>query len=113
MNQSPIFSKTYDFLLWLLNHTEKYPKSERFRMAQRLEDAAFEFYEHLIEAAHVHRRKRQILWQADLVLDKLRLYWRLAHGRRLASAKQYHYGAAQLTEIGNLLGGWIQSLPSA
>jgi hypothetical protein len=28
---SPIFAKTYDFLLWLLNTTEKFPKSERFR----------------------------------------------------------------------------------
>ena len=43
--QSPIFAKTYDFVLWLLNLTEKFPKSERFRLARRLEDTAFTFYE--------------------------------------------------------------------
>jgi len=35
------FSQTYDFMLWLLHHTEKIPKSERFRLARRLEDTAF------------------------------------------------------------------------
>lgn len=113
MNQSPIFSKTYDFTLWLLNHTEKYPKNERFRMARRLEDTAFEFYELLIEAGRADKRKRQLLWQADLALDKLRLYWRLAHSRRLATQGQYRHAAGLLTEIGKLLGGWIKSLPQA
>jgi hypothetical protein len=28
-NNHLIFSKSYDFLLWLLNHTEKFSKSER------------------------------------------------------------------------------------
>ena len=73
--QSPIFSKTYDFILWLLNHTENFPKSERFRMAKRLEDTAFQFYELLITATR-SSRKRQVLYKADLELDKLRLFMR-------------------------------------
>lgn len=76
--QSPIFTKTYDFILWLLNHTEKFPRSERFRLARRLEDTAFEFYELLIKAARSSRRKREVLLDADRVLDQLRLYTRLS-----------------------------------
>ncbi len=113
MNQSPIFSKTYDFILWMLNHTEKFPKSERFRMARRLEDAGFDFYELLIEATRTHKRQQQLLWQADLALDKLRLYWRLSYARDLITLHQYQYIAEQLTEIGKLLGGWIKSLSPA
>lgn len=105
---SPIFSKTYDFILWLLNHTEKFPKSERFRMAKRLEDTAFEFYDLLITAARSTARKRQVLFQADLSLDKLRLYVRLTHARKLTSQAQYEYAAAALVEIGKLLGGWLK-----
>ena len=110
---SPIFSKTYDFILWLLNHTEKFPKSERFRMARRLEDAAFEFYELLISAARSTPRKRQLLLQADLALDKWRLYVRLSHARKLTSPAQYEYAAAALVEIGKLLGGWLKKTPEA
>ncbi len=105
---SPIFSKTCDFILWLLNHTEKFPKSERFRMAKRLEDTAFEFYELLITAARSAQRKRQVLLQADLVLDKWRFYVRLSHARKLTSVAQYRYAAGELVEIGKLLGGWLK-----
>ncbi len=111
MKQSPIFSKTYDFILWLLNHTESFPKSERFRMGKRLEDSAFEFYELLIQATRTSKRKRQVLLDADLVLDKLRLYMRLSHARKLTSQSQYEYAAASLTEIGKLLGGWLETVP--
>lgn len=110
--QSPIFSKTYDFILWLLNHTEQFPKSERFRMARRLEDTAFSFYELLIKATRTHR-KRSVLLDADLELDKLRLYMRLCHARKLTNPKQHQFVAKALTEIGNLLGGWLKTLPES
>ena len=106
--QSPIFAKSYDFLLWLLNRTEQFPKSERFRMAKRLEDTAFVFHETLIRATR-SRKTAQVLLDADLELDKLRLYVRLSHARNLLNQRQYHYAAEQLTEIGKLLGGWLKS----
>ncbi len=106
--QSPIFSKTYDFILWLLNHTEKFPKSERFRLARRLEDCAFAFYERLVEATR-SPHTRSILLDADLELDKLRLYLRLSHARKLTNVDQYQYAAGLLVEIGKLLGGWLKT----
>lgn len=109
--QSPIFSKTYDFLLWTLNHTENYPKSERFRLAKRLEDSLFGFHECLLAATRP-AQTRAALAQADLELDKARFYIRLSHARKLLDAKQYEYAVNALTEIGRLLGGWLKSLPS-
>lgn len=106
--QSPIFTKTYDFLLWLLTLTEKFPKSERFRLARRLEDAAFAFYELLIQATRA-KRKQAVLLSADLELDKLRLYWRLCQARGLVSVGHYQHGATALVEIGKLLGGWLKT----
>ena len=110
--QSPIFSKTYDFLLWLLNHTEKFPKSERFRMARRLEDSGFAFYVLLIQAGHASQTKHSILLDADLELDKFRLYIRLSHDRHLTNQDQYQFAANQLIEIGKLLGGWLKKEPA-
>jgi len=109
--QSPIFTKSSDFLLWLLNHTGKFPKSERFRMAKRLEDSAFSFYELLIEATRSTRRKRQLLVQADVELEKLRLYMRISQAHKLTSLPQYHFSSGELVEIGKLLGGWMKNLP--
>ena len=110
--QSPIFTKTYDYILWLLDHTEKFPKSERFRLARRLEDTAFEFYELLVKAARTARDRREILLQADLLLDRLRLYTRLAQARKHTNPQQYRHAAGLLVEIGKLLGGWLKTIQS-
>lgn len=109
--QSPIFTRTSDFILWLLEHTEKFPKSERFRMARRLEDSVFSFYELLIEATRSNKRKRQLLIQADVELEKLRLYIRMSQQRKLTSIPQYHFASGALIEIGKLLGGWLKAVP--
>lgn len=109
--QSPIFSKTYDFLLWIIKHTEKFPKSERFRLGKRTEDCVFAFYELLLEATR-SEKTRTALRSADLELDKLRLYVRLSQARGLFDGKQYEFAVNSLMEIGKLLGGWIRSLPA-
>jgi four helix bundle protein len=107
-NQSPIFTKSYDLTVWLLNHTEKFPKIERFRLAKRIEDAVLSFYELLIKAVR-RPYTRQALLDADIELDKLRLHVRLAHHRALLSDDQYRYVSSSLLEVGRLLGGWIKS----
>lgn len=107
--QSPIFAKSYDFILWLLNHTERFPKSERFRLARRMEDSVFAFYETLLRSTRT-RHPQPLLLEADIELDRLRLYVRLSHARGLFRDNQYRFAAEQLTEIGKLLGGWLKSV---
>lgn len=48
--QSPIFVKTYDFLLWLIPLTLKFPRSQRFLLAERLSKMALDFYDAILEA---------------------------------------------------------------
>ena len=103
--QSPIFTKTYDLLKWLVPHVDKYPKSQRFRLAKRIEDAAFEFYGLLIQATKEGKPRRTLL-RADAELDKLRHYIRLGVDLRHTSPRQYAHVAAMLVEVGKLLGGW-------
>jgi hypothetical protein len=106
---SPIFAKTYDFLLWLLNTTEKFPKSERFRLAKRIDDSIFLFHDILVDATRT-RTPRRALLETDRELDRLRLYVRLSDERSLLKDNQYRYASEQLTEIGKLLGGWLKTL---
>lgn len=112
--QSPIFAKTYDLLLWLLGRTARFPKHERFRMAKRLEEGAFAFYDLLLEAGRLPteqtREKKRLLAQADLELDRLRFTVRLCQDLKLLSFNQYEYCAERLVEIGRLLGGWHKTL---
>jgi hypothetical protein len=109
MKQSPIFSKTYDFVVWLIPLTVKFPRQQRFVMAAALQREALRFQELLIEAVHQpHPRDRLIA--ADVELDKLRTHLRLCRDLTLISTGQYEHAARMLVEIGRLLGGWQKSL---
>lgn len=108
MRQSPIFSKTYDFVAWLLPLTIKFPRQQRFVMAGTLQQEALHFQELLIEAAHA-RQPREVLIAADAELDKLRTHLRLSRDLQLMSMGQYEHAARMLVEVGRLLGGWQKS----
>ena len=53
MKESPIFLKSFETLEWILQHTAKFPKHQRFVMAKRIEDAALAFHDNLIWATKV------------------------------------------------------------
>ena len=50
MKESPIFIKSFEMLQWLLNHTRKFPKHQRFVMARRMEEAALDFHDEILRA---------------------------------------------------------------
>ncbi len=107
MKESPIFTKTFDLLAWLLPATLKFPKEQRFVLAQRTQMAAFNFYEE-ITAASISEQKAVHLGQADIELQRLRLYLRLCQRLQLFSKGQYEHVSIMVEEIGRLLGGWLR-----
>lgn len=106
-NQSPIFVKTEAFMVWLFQHTGKFPKEERFRLAKRIDDALFDFHKALNQAVYEDRPAVH-LPQADLHLQLLRAYLRLALELKYSSPDQFQCAAEHLDEIGKLLGGWMK-----
>ncbi len=107
MADTPLFTKTYDFLSWLMARAEKFPRSQRFYATKRLLDAIFDFQERIIEANALKGRARAArLDLADADLDKVRLYLRLSFKWGWLSEGQYNHAAQAVTEIGKLLGGW-------
>lgn len=104
-----IFARTYDFLTWLIPRTMDFPRSQRFVVTKRLQDAALDFQERIIEANRMRGRARlERLRRADAALDKVRLYLRLAVRWEWLNEGQYRHISAMVKEIGNLLGGWIK-----
>jgi four helix bundle protein len=107
MATTPIFTKTFDFLTWLLTATNHFPRSQRFVVTKRLLDAALDFQEVLVEANSLRGRARLArLDLADAELEKVRIYLRLASRWAWLTPGQYKHAARQVTEIGRLLGGW-------
>ena len=109
MKQSPIFTRTYDLLRWLLPVTIKFPRQQRFVLAASLQRTALLFQEQLIEAVYSGEPLPR-LKQADVTLTKLRFYVRLCRDLELLSMGQYAHISRLISEIGRLLGGWQKKL---
>lgn len=109
-----IFTETFDLLTWLLPQCERFPKSQRFGVTQRLQGAALDFQEALFEAnARSGGQRLQHLQVADAQLNKLRLYLRLARQWEWLSSGQYEHASRMVAGIGRLLGGWIRQTRAA
>jgi hypothetical protein len=111
MSESPIFIKAFEMLEWLLARTQKFPKSQRFVMAKRMEDAGLGLYDELVRAARA-REKADALAEADFHLERLKVYNRLCVKLELLAFNQYEHLARELDEVGRLLGGWRRSVKS-
>ena len=88
--EMPIFTRTFDFLTWLLPATHHFPRVHRHSFTMRLLNAAFDLRERLEEAnmrSGPQRREQLVL--ADESLAKVRLYLRLAARWGWLSAGQY------------------------
>ncbi len=105
--EMPIFTRTYDFLTWLLPATNHFPRAHRHTFTQRLLDAAFDLRERL-EEANLRKgpARMERLQRADEALARVRLYLRLAWRWQWLSNGQYQHVSAMVMEIGRLLGGW-------
>jgi hypothetical protein len=106
-----IFTRTFDFLSWLLPVTNSFPRAQRHTFTRRLLDAAFDLREHL-EIANLRRGPARLaqLRLADESLAQVRMYLRLAVRWQWLKGGQYQHAAKMVSEIGRLLGGWIQSV---
>ena len=61
--ETPLFVKTHDFLLWLIRHTQRFPKNLRQSYTLKLELLAFEFQEAIL-MANALRGAARLTWLA-------------------------------------------------
>lgn len=105
MDEAPIFVKSYDLMLWLLQRTASFPRTYRFSLGARIGDCATQIVGSLTRARHVRDRGAR-LQEADLALAELRVLVRAARDVKALSNRQYVYAAGLMDEVGRMLGGW-------
>jgi hypothetical protein len=104
-----IFVRVFDLLEWLVPKGEAFPRAYRHTVTARMLGAALDLSEQLYDAqSRRGGQRRDSLSQADAILNKLRLYLRLAHHWRWLSDGQHEHVSRMVAEIGRLLGGWIR-----
>jgi hypothetical protein len=111
MDSSPLFARTFDFVSWLLPRAQSFPRPQRFVVTQRLQSAALDFQELIVDADVARGAGRlERLRRADAALNKVRLYLRLCREWNWLTPGQYQHAAQMVAEMGRLLGGWIRTV---
>lgn len=104
MRESPLFTRTHDLVLWLLQATRSFRREQRFVMAQRLIDSAFALQDSLIASNRDKTREATHLIQADIHLTSLRKSLLLCLELGLLTPGQYRHVSQIDSEVGKLLG---------
>ncbi len=110
-NKETIVQKVYDLLKVTIPALNKFPRSQKFSLGDRIQGQLSDLLELYIHAYYLSKtKKRPLLEKANISLEVLRHYYRLAHELNLFSSQKYHLFVGDLHEIGRMTGGWIKSL---
>ncbi|MFN7056856.1 diversity-generating retroelement protein Avd [Hyphomonas sp.] len=96
---------SFQFLVWVTQKVEKFPRTHKFTIGDRIQGLVIDIQQGLVEATYT-RDRAALLRQAQLQLEKLRFLFRLAAEIRLINADSYQHAARQIDEIGRMTGGW-------
>ena len=109
MNKTPqAVESCHAFLKWLIPQLDKFPRSRRFTLGERLESCFLEILGLLVEAAY-SARKQGPLGEANRRLAVARHLWRLCFELEVIPMRRYQHGAEAMNDIGRQIGGWLKA----
>jgi hypothetical protein len=101
----PALEGMYRFVLWLVPTVEKFPRSQKFLLGDRIQGAALDVIESLVAATYTRRRATHLA-DANLGIETLRLMFRLAMDLRYLDLKRYEHASRSLDDVGRFIGSW-------
>ncbi len=104
-----VVQRAYDFNLWLIRKVERFPRSFRASVGDRILARSLDALESLY-AASWSRDKRAHLDRALDAVNMLRILLRTATDLGLLKERAPEFAATSLEEIGRMAGAWRKSL---
>ena len=108
MSELKVISDYYDFMLWMIRHTEQFPRHHRYSLGVAIEDRLQTILALLLKAKY-RADKVGYLNDANVELDILRFQIRLAVDLKVLTVTSQGHGSKLLLEIGAQIGGWLKS----
>ena len=102
-----VIADFYDFMLWTIKHTEKFPRHHRYSLGVSIEDRLQKLLGLFLRAKY-SRDKTDVLNEANLELEILRFQMRLAKDLKVLPVKSHGYAAKLTKSIGSQIGGWLK-----
>ena len=103
-----ILQKVFDMIKYAYLALAQFPKSEKYALATDIKRTMDEVLGYCIEVQK-RKSKKTTLTNLDIANTKLKVYIRLAFDLKFLPIKKYEIWAAQVVEIGKMIGGLIKA----
>lgn len=107
-NPDNILTKIHDLLLYLVPQLAKFPRDQKFLLADRIQVKVLDVQEACLRAYYT-RDKAPHLRHANMGLEICRHLVRLSHDLKLFTTKAYGVLCEKMEEVGRMIGGWLKS----
>ncbi len=106
-----IYKQYVELIYYTENITIKYPKVEKLSMVSEIKNITYNGMRLIILAnKEFNKSKRlEILNTIDVELKMLKVMSRVSYKKKYINSNNYKAWSKKITNIGNLLGGWIKS----
>ena len=106
-----IYKQYIELIDYTLMILKKYPKSERFSIVNDIKDSTYNGIKNIIiDNKEYNKIKRIIILNnIDNNLKLLKILIRISYKQRYISSKNYSSWSKKITNINNLLYGWIKA----
>jgi len=115
MNKPPIaatenvLTKLHDLLLYMIPQLGKFPRDQKYLLADRIEAKLLDVQEQCLRA-YYSKDKIEHLREATMGIELTRHLVRLAFDLKLINLHRYGVIAEKLDEVGRMTGGWLRSI---
>jgi hypothetical protein len=107
-----IVEQYYDYCTWVIPKISRFQKDQRYMLGNLMETKSLQILDLLIESALIKEpfQKKEKLYQANMNLQQLRYYFRIAGTIKLLNLKSVNYAAKLIDDVGKRIGLWQKSL---
>lgn len=110
-NNLKIYQKYLELIYYSNDIVRKYPKSENFTLVTEIKNSLYIGLRNLMYAIKCFQKndKLKYLNEFDINLNLLKIHVRLSYKYKYISVQNYQTWSTIITDICNMLGGWINS----
>ena len=106
-----IYQKYLELIYYSNDIVRKYPKSENFTLVAEIKTSIYDGLRNIMHAVKTFSKqdKLKYLNEFDINLNLLKVQVRLSYKYKYITMQNYQTWSSHITDICNMLGGWILS----
>lgn len=110
-NNLVIYQKYLELLYYSNDLVRKYPKSENFALVKEIKTSLYTGLKYMLYSIKSYNKydKLKYLNEIDIQLTLLKIHCRISYKYKYINTKNYETWSNHITNICNMLGGWINS----